>query len=72
MGAACRRRAEYNSDSGGGVCKAADCRNGTRRDFIEMPNRTEPKTLREWIRYVIVAAIAIFLVIWMLRLSGIG
>jgi hypothetical protein len=72
MGAAGGRRAEYNSDNGGGVCKAAGYRNGTRRDFIGMPNRTEPKTLREWIRYVVVAVIAIWLVIWMLRLSGIG
>jgi hypothetical protein len=37
-----------------------------------MENRTEPKTLGQWIRYVVVAAIAIWLVIWMLRLSGIN
>jgi len=37
-----------------------------------MENRTEPKTLRQWIRYVVVAVIAIWLVIWMLRLSGIN
>jgi hypothetical protein len=36
-----------------------------------MANRTEPKTIREWIRYVAVAAVAIWLVIWMLRMSGI-
>jgi hypothetical protein len=36
-----------------------------------MTNQTEPKTLRQWIRYVVVAAIAIWLVIWMLRMSGI-
>jgi hypothetical protein len=36
-----------------------------------MENRTEPKTLGQWIRYVVVAVIAIWLVIWMLRLSGI-
>ena len=36
-----------------------------------MPNRTEPKTIGEWIRYLVVAAIAIWLVIWMLRISGI-
>lgn len=30
-------------------------------------NRTEPKTLREWIRYIVVALIALFLVWWMLR-----
>jgi hypothetical protein len=37
-----------------------------------MENRTEPKTVGQWIRYVVVAAIAIWLVIWMLRLSGIN
>lgn len=31
-------------------------------------NRTEPKTLGEWIRYLVVAVIALFLVWWMLRL----
>jgi hypothetical protein len=30
-------------------------------------NRTEPKTLWQWIRYVVVAAIALYLVWWMLR-----
>lgn len=34
-------------------------------------NRTQPKTVGQWIRYVVVAAIAIWLVIWMLRISGI-
>jgi hypothetical protein len=38
---------------------------------MDVGNRTEPKTPREWIRYLVVAAIAIWLVIWMLRLSGI-
>jgi hypothetical protein len=33
-----------------------------------VPNRTEPKTFAQWIRYIVVAAIAIFLVWWMLRL----
>jgi hypothetical protein len=36
-----------------------------------MENRTEPKTVRQWVRYLLVAAIAIWLVIWMLRVSGI-
>jgi hypothetical protein len=31
-------------------------------------NRTEPKTAGEWIRYIVVPAIALFLVWWMLRL----
>jgi hypothetical protein len=31
-------------------------------------NRTEPKTLSQWVRYIAVAAIALFLVWWMLRL----
>jgi hypothetical protein len=30
-------------------------------------NRTEPKTVGQWIRYVVVAVIALFLVWWMLR-----
>jgi hypothetical protein len=38
----------------------------------DMPNRTEPRTVGQWIRYVVVAAIAIWLVIWMLRISGIN
>jgi len=36
-----------------------------------MPNRTEPKSLGQWTRYVVVAAIALWLVIGMLRSSGI-
>jgi hypothetical protein len=31
-------------------------------------NRTEPKTVGQWIRYLVVALIALFLVWWMLRL----
>lgn len=34
-------------------------------DLVE--NRTEPKTVGQWIRYVVVAVIALFLVWWMLR-----
>lgn len=30
-------------------------------------NRTEPKTLAQWLRYIVVAVIALFLVWWMLR-----
>jgi hypothetical protein len=37
-----------------------------------MENRTEPRTVAQWIRYVVMAVIAIWLVIWMLRLSGIN
>jgi hypothetical protein len=37
-----------------------------------MANRTEPKTLSQWIRYIVVAAIALWLVVWMLRISGIN
>jgi hypothetical protein len=33
-----------------------------------VPNRTEPKTTGQLIRYVVVAVIALFLVWWMLRL----
>ncbi len=33
-----------------------------------MENRTEPKTPRQWVRYIVVAVIALFLVWWMLRL----
>jgi hypothetical protein len=35
-------------------------------------NRTEPKTVKQWIRYILVAAIALWLVVWMLRISGIN
>jgi hypothetical protein len=31
-------------------------------------NRTEPKTVGQWIRYIVVAVIALFLVWWMFRL----
>jgi hypothetical protein len=37
-----------------------------------MANRTEPKTLSQWIRYIVVAVIALWLVVWMLRISGIN
>jgi hypothetical protein len=37
-----------------------------------MSNRTEPKTFREWARYIVVAMIVIWLFIWMLRTSGIN
>jgi hypothetical protein len=30
-------------------------------------SRTEPRTARQWIRYLVVAVIALFLVWWMLR-----
>ena len=30
-------------------------------------NRTEPRTARQWIRYLVIAIIALFLVWWMLR-----
>lgn len=44
------------------------------RDNIDigMANRTEPKTLTQWIRYVVGAVIALWLVVWMLRISGIN
>jgi hypothetical protein len=32
-----------------------------------MQNRTEPRTLWQWIRYIVVAIIALFLVWMMLR-----
>jgi hypothetical protein len=37
-----------------------------------MANRTEPKTIGQWIRYLVVAVIALWLVVWMLRISGIN
>jgi hypothetical protein len=30
-------------------------------------NRTEPRTARQWIRYLVITVIALFLVWWMLR-----
>ena len=33
----------------------------------DQPWRTEPRTARQWIRYLVVAVIALFLVWWMLR-----
>lgn len=32
-----------------------------------MSNRTEPRTVGQWIRYIVVAAIALWLVVWMFR-----
>ena len=32
-----------------------------------MENRTEPRTPGQWVRYLVVAAIALFLVWWMVR-----
>jgi hypothetical protein len=37
-------------------------------ESLNMENRTEPRTVGQWIRYLVVAAIALFLVWWMLRL----
>jgi hypothetical protein len=36
-----------------------------------MESRTQPKTAVQWIRYIVVAVIALWLVVWMLRISGI-
>jgi hypothetical protein len=36
--------------------------------YQPMPNRTEPKTPRQRLRYIVVAIIALGLVTWMLRL----
>jgi hypothetical protein len=35
---------------------------------LNMENRTEPRTIGQWIRYIVVSVIALFLVWWMLRL----
>ena len=43
-----------------------------RRYKLGMSNRTQPKTLGQWIRYIVVAVIALWLVVWMLRISGIN
>jgi len=37
-----------------------------------MANRTEPKTFAQWCRYIAMAVVALWLVIWMLRISGIN
>lgn len=37
-----------------------------------MENRTEPKTAGQWLRYLGMALIAIWLVVWLLRMSGIN
>ena len=37
-----------------------------------MDNRTEPKTVGQWLRYIGMALIAIWLVVWLLRMSGIN
>jgi len=33
-----------------------------------MANRTQPRTPREWVRYIVFALIALAMVWWMLRL----
>jgi hypothetical protein len=35
--------------------------------YDRLENRTEPKTVSQWLRYIVVAVIALFLVWWMLR-----
>ena len=35
---------------------------------VQVQNQTEPRTVGQWIRYFVVAVIALFLVWWMLRL----
>ena len=35
--------------------------------FDGVTNRTEPRTAGQWIKYLVVAAIALFLVWWMMR-----
>jgi hypothetical protein len=35
--------------------------------FPFMSNRTEPKTPSQWLRYILMAAVALFLVWWMLQ-----
>jgi len=37
-----------------------------------MENRTEPRTFGQWIRYLVFAVVALWLVVWMLRISGIN
>jgi len=34
---------------------------------LRVTNRTEPRTVGQWIKYLVVATIALFLVWWMLR-----
>jgi hypothetical protein len=34
---------------------------------MRVTNRTEPRTVGQWIKYLVVATIALFLVWWMLR-----
>ena len=41
--------------------------NGDAQVNVGMANRTEPRTVSQWIKYIVVAAIAIWLVIWLLR-----
>jgi hypothetical protein len=36
-------------------------------EVFSMPNRTEPKTPGQWLRYILMAAVALFLVWWMLQ-----
>jgi hypothetical protein len=36
-----------------------------------MENRTEPKTAGQWLRYLGMALIAVWLIVWLLRISGI-
>jgi hypothetical protein len=52
----------FTSDEIGGAAWASTCYHS----FVE--NRTEPKTAGQWVRYIVVAVIALFLVWWMLRL----
>jgi hypothetical protein len=50
---------QETGDHGGLECEPSSERS--------MPNQTEPKTPQQWIRYIVVAGIALWLVYWMLR-----
>lgn len=37
-----------------------------------MEKRTQPSTVGQWLRYIGMALIAIWLIVWLLRMSGIN
>lgn len=42
------------------------------RKVANMENKTEPKTAGQWLRYIGMALIAIWLIVFLLRMSGIN
>jgi len=50
----------------------AACLRRVRRLKDKMENRTKPRTVGQWLRYLGMALIALWLIVWLLRMSGVN